>query len=215
MESDHAHFLCNYKRITAKTYIGHIRKATRGNLTYDNTHPFTRCYYGVEYSFAHNGTLFKRDRLSNLTYQPIGETDSEQAFCYLLSRLKDHGIKPCKGVKRDFYSDQDFHIIYKILTDINTIADGTFNCIFCDGKYLFCFRDLGEARNLFYQRYHKKNVYSETGEKNPTQFSYMEKNENLEGFIVTTEPLNDGKWHSFVGGNLIVFRDGKKVADIS
>lgn len=215
LESGYAKFLCNYKRINTKTCIGHIRKATRGNLTYDNTHPFTRCYYGVEYSFAHNGTLFRRDRLTNLTYQPIGETDSEHAFCYLLSRLRDNGIKPCKGLKREVYSEQDFEIIHRILTDINTLADGTYNCIFCDGKYLFCYRDLAEARNLFYQKVNGKLKNTGIGKKDLKQISYMEKNENIEGFVVTTEPLNDEIWHSFMGGHLIVFRDGKKVADIS
>jgi glutamine amidotransferase len=70
--------------------VGHIRKATQGRLTLANTQPFTRELGGHMHVFAHNGDL-DGVRLRNLfhlgAYYPVGETDSEYAFCALLERL--------------------------------------------------------------------------------------------------------------------------------
>jgi predicted glutamine amidotransferase len=144
-----SHFLCGYRELKSKIFIGHIRLASRGGLSNDNTHPFTRCYNGREFSFCHNGTLYGGEQLNQLTFQPMGETDSELAFCYLLSQLRHYDIKPVTAGKFTGYTDIDFQIIYEILTDINMRTYGIFNCIFTDGKHLFCYRDLKEARYLF------------------------------------------------------------------
>jgi len=70
--------------------VGHIRRATQGRLTLANTQPFTRELGGQVHVFAHNGDL-DGARLRNSfplgAYHPVGETDSEYAFCALLERL--------------------------------------------------------------------------------------------------------------------------------
>ena len=70
--------------------VGHIRRATQGRLTLANTQPFTRELGGQMHVFAHNGDL-DGARLRNSfplgAYHPVGETDSEYAFCALLERL--------------------------------------------------------------------------------------------------------------------------------
>ena len=64
--------------------IAHVRYATRGVHTMENTHPFRRTLGKRTHVFAHNSTLegihhvIDRDTLTHL---PIGETDSELAFC--------------------------------------------------------------------------------------------------------------------------------------
>ncbi|MHA1559510.1 MAG: class II glutamine amidotransferase [Alphaproteobacteria bacterium] len=70
--------------------ISHIRHATQGAVALANTQPFVRELSGRRHTFAHNGNLkrigeqpgFKADR-----FRPVGETDSEIAFCALLQRL--------------------------------------------------------------------------------------------------------------------------------
>jgi len=214
-DSQLAEFLCNYSQLRSKVFIGHIRKATKGNNSYDNTHPFTRCYSGREFTFAHNGTLKYRKRLKGLIYQPVGGTDSERAFCYLLSQLRMYEIKPVMADRIEVYDAIDFQIIYEILLDINTRTAGAFNCLYSDGKYLFCYRDLAEARNLFYQKYHGKADKNETGKTFQSKKSCMEKSQTMKGVIVATEPLNDGHWQSFSAGHLMVFKDGEVASDIS
>lgn len=70
--------------------LAHIRRATLGAVTLANTQPFARELAGRTHVFAHNGHLsgiaadphFALDR-----FRPVGQTDSEHAFCALLQRL--------------------------------------------------------------------------------------------------------------------------------
>ena len=70
--------------------IAHTRKATRGARSYPNAQPFIRELAGRIHLFAHNGDLpgiFKADAFQLDRFNPIGETDSERAFCALLDRM--------------------------------------------------------------------------------------------------------------------------------
>lgn len=70
--------------------ISHIRHATRGELSLANTQPFVRELGGRAHVFAHNGDLpgiFRHDALALGAHRPVGQTDSEHAFCALLARL--------------------------------------------------------------------------------------------------------------------------------
>ena len=95
-DSQLAQFLCSYRELKSKIFIGHIRRATRGDIKLDNTHPFARCYAGREFTFCHNGTLSKRHSLKQVSYQPVGDTDSERVFCFLLSQLRRYKIIPTR-----------------------------------------------------------------------------------------------------------------------
>jgi glutamine amidotransferase len=71
--------------------ISHIRHATRGALSLANTQPFVRELGGRSHVFAHNGDLpgiFGSPAFALGAYRPLGQTDSEQAFCALLARLQ-------------------------------------------------------------------------------------------------------------------------------
>ena len=70
--------------------ISHIRHATRGAVQLSNTQPFVRELGGRSHVFAHNGDLpgvETNERLALGAMRPIGQTDSEHAFCALLARL--------------------------------------------------------------------------------------------------------------------------------
>ncbi|MBE7416467.1 MAG: class II glutamine amidotransferase [Ideonella sp.] len=69
--------------------LAHIRRATLGEVTLANTQPFVREAGGVAHVFAHNGHLPGLSRSSlHGRFTPIGDTDSEIAFCALLERLQ-------------------------------------------------------------------------------------------------------------------------------
>ncbi len=69
--------------------IAHIRKASHGGVALENTHPFQRELWGRYWIFAHNGELQDfTPTLSAGSYRPVGETDSEHAFCQILEHLK-------------------------------------------------------------------------------------------------------------------------------
>lgn len=71
--------------------VSHIRKATQGAVSSANCQPFTRELGGRMHVFAHNGHLDPagvRDLMHHDSFTPVGTTDSERAFCALLSRLR-------------------------------------------------------------------------------------------------------------------------------
>ena len=75
--------------IKSLNVIAHIRKATQGGVTIENTHPFIREIWGQNWVFAHNGNLKDVPDMSESFCQPIGSTDSEAAFCYMAEYLKN------------------------------------------------------------------------------------------------------------------------------
>lgn len=82
--------------VASETVIAHVRKATYGEISVLNCHPFQ---YG-RYTFAHNGDVpnFKENRAlllqeiaPSLRRMIFGETDSEVLFYLFLSRLSQYG----------------------------------------------------------------------------------------------------------------------------
>jgi glutamine amidotransferase len=70
--------------------LSHIRHATQGETVLRNTQPFKRELGGRAHVFAHNGDLVGIQdacHLESRRFRPIGDTDSEFAFCCLLQRL--------------------------------------------------------------------------------------------------------------------------------
>ncbi len=74
--------------------VSHIRKANpaRFGRSSANTHPFCRELGGRSWVFAHNGKLpgIERSRFNPRRFQPIGDTDSERAFCFLMDQVAAH-----------------------------------------------------------------------------------------------------------------------------
>lgn len=74
--------------IKSRIVVAHVRKANRGRVSLENTHPFSRELWGRRWTFAHNGQLRGVKRLPLAGFRPIGTTDSEHAFCWMLGRLQ-------------------------------------------------------------------------------------------------------------------------------
>jgi len=76
--------------LTSTCVIAHVRYATAGAPNFANTHPFIRELGGQMHFFAHNGGLegiWNKIPLRTDDFRPVGETDSEYAFCVVLERL--------------------------------------------------------------------------------------------------------------------------------
>jgi glutamine amidotransferase len=81
--------------IKSRNVISHIRKATQGEVTLENCHPFVRELWGRYWVFAHNGDLKDYAPRLHGSFRPVGYTDSERAFCWLLQELaKSHASVP-------------------------------------------------------------------------------------------------------------------------
>jgi glutamine amidotransferase len=110
--------------------IAHVRKKTRGPSSLENTHPFKRVLWGRHWVFAHNGTLprIKARRLH--TELPIGETDSEHAFCWMIERLRE-------AFPRGY--PREVRALWRVVAELGGElgAEGKFNFLLADGRHLY------------------------------------------------------------------------------
>jgi predicted glutamine amidotransferase len=75
--------------------VAHIRKATQGEVALENCHPFVRELWGRYWVFAHNGDLKDFQPRLHASFRPVGSTDSERAFCWLMQEMaKSHAGVP-------------------------------------------------------------------------------------------------------------------------
>ena len=101
----------------------HVRRATIGGLTAENTHPF--CL--GSYSFSHNGTILEYTRLiENGMRRPNGTTDSEALFNLII---------------RDFDPEDAIASLRRsIQVAIERTTFSGLNFLFSDGEYLYAYR---------------------------------------------------------------------------
>jgi predicted glutamine amidotransferase len=110
--------------------VAHVRKKTRGRASLENTHPFKRTLWGRHWVFAHNGTLPRVRRRKLTTESPVGETDSEYAFCWMIEQLRTAfpGGYP-----------RDVRHLWTTIAELGGAlgAEGKFNFLLADGRHLY------------------------------------------------------------------------------
>ena len=202
-ESPMSKFLTTQNTLKSKIFISHVRIATGTPHVHSNTHPFGRIYNRRDFVFAHNGSLSGFENLELSGYYPLGDTDSEYAFCFLLGFIREAQIKT--------WSPNRFEILKRKLQKIN--EHGKFNCIFSDGEYLFCYHTNSErAPTLRYVR--REFPFNNIRYKDSEQEILLEdlKDESHKGYIISTKVLSEGEdWRDFEAGQLMVFKKGEIV----
>lgn len=112
--------------------ISHIRRATLGETTLANTQPLIRELGGRMHVFAHNGHLdgiWSRPELKPGFHRPVGNTDSEYAFCALLARLEQVWL--AEGAPADV---ERIRIVEDFARDLRPL--GPANFLYSDGELL-------------------------------------------------------------------------------
>jgi len=91
-------FIADAHEVKSRTFLAHIRHATAGEPTVQNTHPFEQ--HGR--LFAHNGVLGGldglRSRLGKHTELIQGTTDSELYFTLMTKRIEEQGGDIAAGI---------------------------------------------------------------------------------------------------------------------
>jgi predicted glutamine amidotransferase len=186
--------------IKSKNVIAHIRKATQGRVTLENCHPFVRELWGRYWVFAHNGDL--KDFAPPLTgaFRPVGTTDSEWAFCYLLQELR----------RRFGDSPPALPALSSALQELTAeIASyGPFNMMLSDGSALFAHC----STNLHYiVRQHPFAIAELSDEDMSVDFSRVTTPNDRVAIIVTAPLTTNETWTQFAEGELKVFVEGAPV----
>jgi len=197
-QSPIADLVRNYP-IRSLNTIAHIRKATHGKIALENTHPFQRELWGRYWIFAHNGKLENFSPVFNdTTFRPVGNTDSEAAFCHILERLRTRFPGTAPTLRQ----------IYAVLADVtDEIAEyGMFNYLLSDGDVLFarCSTSLHYIiREAPFASAHL------IDEDVSVDFNEVTNAKDCVT-VIATEPLTDNEtWTAFLPGELILFKDGQ------
>ncbi|MDB5934489.1 MAG: class glutamine amidotransferase [Massilia sp.] len=183
--------------IKSKNVIAHIRKATQGQVALENCHPFVRELWGRYWVFAHNGDLKEFAPTLTGAFRPVGDTDSELAFCFLLQELRARfgDVAPALAPLRAAIGE----LVQSVA------AHGTFNMMLSDGSALFAHCS---TRLCYVVRQYPFPTAQLSDEDVSVDFSQVTTPDDRVAVIVT-EPLTTNEtWTEFAPGEMKVFIDG-------
>ena len=202
--------LVSQTRVKATNTIVHIRQSDDQLLS--NAHPFTREIWGEAWVFSHNGKMTIKDaadsdpihqsvsqKNKSHHYRPVGDTDSEFAFCYLLNQLKDR-----------FEHKPDAQTLYEFLTvQCRFLAQyGLFNCMLSNGEWL-----LNYANTLLFHVTRQAPFGSATLIDIDATLDFATVNEasDVMTILATTPLTSDEDWQQLAVDECIVFAKGERV----
>jgi glutamine amidotransferase len=165
-----------------------------------NTHPFQRELWGRYWAFAHNGDLKGYAPTLHSAFHPVGDTDSERAFCWLMQELaKAHaGVPSIAELTRTLGE-----LVPRIA------AHGTFNFMLSNGQALWAHCS---TKLHYLVRQHPFRAARLQDEDMSVDFAQLTTPSDRVA-VVVTEPLTaDEPWVALQPGELKVFVDGAPVA---
>lgn len=188
--------------IKSHNVVAHVRKATIGDVSLENCHPFVRELWGRYWVFAHNGDLRNFEPKLHGNFQPVGSTDSERAFCWLLQELnKSHVGVPSIDELNCSLQDLVPHIA----------RHGTFNFLLSNGQALWAHA----STQLCYltREFPFGEVQLKDAEMRIDMAELNGRDDRLS--LVVTEPLTTNEpWVHMTRGELISMVDGRVQAHI-
>lgn len=190
--------------IKSKAVIAHIRQANRGAVALENTHPFTRELWGRNWTFAHNGQLSNYQDLETDRFQPVGQTDSEYAFCYLINQLlKKYPQKPEDDIEL-------FNFIKQCADKLNQL--GVFNMLLSDGQYVFAYCSTNLHWITRKAPFSKAKLIDEDVEIDFQKHT----SPNDIVTIIATQPLTSNEtWYKLQANDALLFKDGVAIQPFS
>jgi glutamine amidotransferase len=186
--------------IRSLNVIAHIRKATQGRVALENCHPFRRELWGRYWAFAHNGNLEAYRPAPGERFRPVGDTDSEAAFCAVLEALRARfpGEEP---PLRDLAA---------ALADVSDgiARHGPFNFLLSNGDALFA---RCATRLSYLVRQAPFGAAHLVDEDVAVDFGALTTPRDRVAVIATDPLTRDEVWTALAPGQLVVFRDGAPV----
>ena len=182
--------------IKSGNIVAHIRKATQGNIALANTHPFVRELWGRYWVFAHNGDLHGYAPRLHGNFHPVGSTDSELAFCWLMQELaKSHAGVP---------SVQELTLTLRELA-LQPAKFGSFNFMLSNGQALWAH---ASTKLCYIERHHPFMPAQLADEDLQIDFARHTTPRDRVAVVVTAPLTTTEHWTPFEPGELAVFVDG-------
>ena len=183
----------------SNTFIVHVRAATVGEISVENTHPFAGRALGRDWVFAHNGTVQERDRLDTGGLRQEGETDSEQAFHHLLTKLD--------SLSGDSADDEIAACILGIGRELSE-HDSRVNFLLSDGTTFYAYHD-GHKTLHFLEKRATDLAAIDLADQDYDVSLRLGDAPDERAVIIASVPLTDESgWQKLEAGEFLVVRDG-------
>lgn len=192
--------LRDWDRFQATVFVCHVTGAAQ-RRTQEDTHPFSRSFAGRDWVIAHSGTLAPgfADKLAlgvPPAFEPIGHTDTEWLFCWLLNHLQ------ARNARR--LADVSWGTLHGWLKEINVL--GSANILFTDGQDVVVYHDNDCFNGLWWVRSTPPHSHMEL-ENQSIQLDLGDfVDVNRTRLLFSTEPLSDDDWQPMQGGQMMVVR---------
>ena len=184
--------------------VVHLRQARWGPLSDANTQPFLRSHAGRDWVFAHAGTLDEAPEVPvGGPFEPVGSTDSERIFCWLMNRIAE------KKWRR--IGDFDLDEVLRWLQEQD--ARGGLCVTLTDGLDLLAYADAqSDGRLWLWPRFPPYNGRP-FGDGDLTVDLFCRGMASQRGLLVCSEPMEQegggARWEPMAPGELIVAREGQ------
>jgi transglutaminase-like putative cysteine protease/predicted glutamine amidotransferase len=191
-----------WDRFRSGIFICH--SGTHRGRSFTDTHPFVRSHAGRDWIFAHNGELGRNLNATlpleeGLGFEPVGHTDSEYAFCWLMGQVRAAGARSL--------SDVGWDKVHGWLQRLNEL--GTFNAIWSDGLNVVAYHD----RNGFNALHCLRRLPPPSSTKLESDLIELDVSngldENRTFTIISTRPLSDERWSQLAPGEMRVISHGQ------
>ncbi len=196
------HLLRDWERFRSSLFVCHLRGSAK-RISQRDAQPFLKSHAGRSWLFAHSGDLDGDFRSAfplepGGPFEPLGVTDSEHVFCWMLTRLLES--------KARSLADLEWPVLLGWLRSMSAL--GMANVLLADGHDLVAYRCASAAPGLHWKR-----------RLPPHDTHHLESDAlalDLDGprvssrtaVVVSTHPLSDGDWTAMAPGQMIVARRG-------
>ena len=203
------------QQLESRCFMAHVRYASAGEPSFANTHPFMRELGGQMHLFAHNGSLegiWDMLKPPSKRFRPVGETDSEHAFCVLLGRLAPKW-QSCDGPPP---LEDRLASIAETAREMARL--GPANFLYSDGEVLFAHahrRRWDEGQGRFSEPRPPGLSYTRRREIAVAGLSATPPHGGTDAIYVASVPLTESGWTPLPECTLIAFGAGRVLAERS
>jgi glutamine amidotransferase len=202
--------------IESKYIISHIRKATQGEVILENTQPFCRELGGRMHVFAYNGDLHgiaEDKKLKHSIAQPMGNTDSEYAFCSFMDLLGE-----LWNAKQKPSIEERINLVAYFSSLIRPY--GPANFIYSDSELLFAHGHKRTHNNEKEFRPPGLHVLSRAclidveNKPNIVGLDIQSTQTEQKVILIASVPLSTESWEPLGEGELVVLKDGAMLKSV-
>ena len=194
--------LMDWENFRSTVFISKILGAAQGYTNHE-TQPFSRSFAGRDWIFMHNGdldkmNLYKLHANKSRFLEPLGTTDSEIAFCYLLGLMYESKARKLADIEPEKLETW-FMELDKL---------GSADIVITDGLTLACYQGTQSQTPIYFTRIKPS---SETKIFNSEQVS-LEINDPRDSYrtalIFSSSKFKHGNWQQMQPRQMIIAKRG-------